>query len=75
MERVVIKVTSEISTSWWVRLLRFLKLKPKREEFYLEFPGDPGFFPGDTLFTSGDGVRIKIISIQPKIQIQKTDVV
>lgn len=71
----MVKVTPEISTSWWLRLLRFLRLKPKREEFYLEFPDNPGFCPEDILFTGGDGGELKVISAQPKIQIERVNAV
>jgi hypothetical protein len=30
-------VTTELKTSTWVKILRFFKLKKKREEFFLEF--------------------------------------
>lgn len=34
---IAYKVTTELKTSWWVRLLRFFRIKSKRTEFELSF--------------------------------------
>ena len=34
---VTYKVTTELKTSWWLKILRFFRLKSKREDFELSF--------------------------------------
>ena len=34
---ITYKVTTELKTSWWLRLLRFFRIKGKRTEFELSF--------------------------------------
>lgn len=42
------KVTTELKTPWWLKLLRFLRLKERRQEFDLIL-GYDGFNNGDVL--------------------------
>ena len=51
-------VTTELKTSWWLKLLRYFRLKNKREEFYLSFVSTP-YEKGDILDTGN--CKIKII--------------
>ena len=53
------KVTTELYLpSRWKRLLRFLRLTKKREEYYLDLYYD-GFVIGDTLrFSEGNNILI-----------------
>lgn len=34
---ITYKVTTELKTPWWLKLLRFSRLKSKREEFEVHF--------------------------------------
>ena len=47
------RVTTEMRTPWWVRLLRFFRLKAKREEFELVLESDV-FKKGDRLNLGSD---------------------
>ena len=51
-------VTTELKTSWWLKLLRFFGIKNKREEFYITFVKTP--FEKDDIVETGSG-KIKII--------------
>ena len=42
------KITTELKTPWWLKLLRFLRLKERRQEFDLIL-GYDGFNKGDVL--------------------------
>jgi len=44
----VYKVTTELKTPWWLRLLRFFRVKDKRKDFELTFE-KPWFKEGDIL--------------------------
>ncbi len=37
---ITYKVTTELKTPWWLKLLRFFRIKNKREEFELQFDAD-----------------------------------
>lgn len=37
---VIYKVTTELRTPWWLKILRFFRLKNKREEFEVQFEKD-----------------------------------
>ena len=53
------KVTTELKTPWWLRLLRFFHIKQKRQEFELLI-GYEGFNRGDVL-SSGFHQEILIL--------------
>jgi hypothetical protein len=48
------KVTTELKTPWWLKLLRWFRLKPKRDEFDLLL-GYDGFNKGDVLSNGFNG--------------------
>lgn len=52
-------VTTELTTSWWIRFLRWLRIKPKRNEFKLALM-DAYFERGDIL-DGGDGWKLKVL--------------
>lgn len=52
------KVTTELKTPWWLKLLRFFRIKKKREEFEISFKKD-WFRIGDII--DNGSVDIKII--------------
>jgi len=52
------KVTTELKTPWWLKLLRFFHIKKKREWFEIAFHG--GSFSSMDLLKSEKGT-IKII--------------
>lgn len=52
-------VTTELKTTWWMKFLRFIKLKPKRNEFFLML-GSDGFKSGEYLY-AGDDTKILIL--------------
>lgn len=54
------KVATELKTPWWLRLLRWLRLRPKRREFDLLLDYD-GFNKGDVL-SDGFNEDILILS-------------
>lgn len=54
------KVTTELKTSWWLRLLRWLRLKPKREDFDLLLNYD--YFKVGEILDNGFHTRMKVIS-------------
>ena len=54
------KVTTELKTPWWLRLLRFFHIKPKRKEFELLI-GYEGFNRGDVL---SSGFRQEILILE-----------
>ena len=53
------KVTTELKTLWWLKLLRFFRIKKKREEFELCFQYGV-FEKGDIVLTSYNE-KIKIL--------------
>lgn len=56
------RVTMELKTSWWLKILRFFRIKNKREEFTICFP-ECYFQKGDIL-TCGNNTVIKIIGYE-----------
>ena len=53
-------VTTEIKTVWWMKILRFIRVKPKLQTFDLYFRGDP--FSKKDILTVGDNSKILVIS-------------
>lgn len=53
------KVTTELKTVWWLKVLRFFRIKNKREEFELCFQ-HVGYEEGDILTTTNNS-KIKIL--------------
>jgi hypothetical protein len=53
------KVTLEIKTPWWLKLLRFFRIKEKRTDFELEL-NNPYLIADDILF-AGEGGSLKIV--------------
>ena len=51
-------VTTELTTPWWLKLLRYFRLKNKREEFYLTFASTP--YEKDDILETGN-CKIKIV--------------
>ena len=62
---VTYKVTTELNTPWWLKLLRFFRLKKKREEFELSFKKD-WYRTGDIL--DSGSYNLKIIGRVSKIK-------
>ena len=54
------KVTTELKTSWWLKLLRFFRLKGRRKEFDLIL-GYNGFNKGDVL---GNGFHQEMLILE-----------
>lgn len=54
---ITYKVTTELKTPWWLKLLRFFRLKSKREEFEILFERDC-FKINDILSTRHCDVKI-----------------
>jgi len=50
-------VTTELCTPWWLKLLRFFRIKSKRQEFELVFE-IPWFDVGTILLTSSGKVLV-----------------
>ncbi len=57
---VTYKVTSELKTPWWLKLLRFFRIKSKREEFYLYLDYKP-FKKGEILRAGITKTDLKIV--------------
>lgn len=55
----IYKVTTELKTTWWLRLLRFLRIKGRRVEFEI-FLNTNGYLIGETLHTNSS--KFKILS-------------
>lgn len=51
------KVTQEISTPWWKKALRFLRLYPKLKTFEIVFGGDY-YEVGEILFGGKESVKV-----------------
>lgn len=51
-------VTTELTTPWWLKLLRYFRLKKKREKFYLTFVSTP--YEKDDILDTGN-CKIKVI--------------
>lgn len=60
MIHTIYKVTTELRTPWWKKLLRFLRIIKKREEFLLTFYGD--YFKAREILDSGMKSYVKIVS-------------
>lgn len=54
-------VTTEIRTPWWLKLLRYFRIKKKRKDFYLTL-NDNFFKSGDILATGV--LKLKIVGKQ-----------
>jgi len=52
-------VTTELKTPWWLKVLRFFRIKNKREEFEISF--DKDWFRVNDVLNHGE-CDIKIIS-------------
>ena len=52
-------VTTELKTSWWLKILRFFRLKPTRESCYIIMCYN-GYNVGDFIITS-DGIKALVI--------------
>lgn len=50
-------VTTELITPWWLKLLRFFRIKKKREEFELTF-ANPWFDVGAIILTGSGKILI-----------------
>ncbi len=53
------KVTTELKTTWWLKVLRFCRIKKKRTEFEI-FLNYNGYKIGDMIH-SGIGGKLKIL--------------
>ena len=54
---VTYKVTTELKTPWWLKLLRFFRIKDKRQEFEIVFKKD-WFRIGDVIDNGGCDIKI-----------------
>lgn len=59
---VIYTVTTELKTSWWLKLLRFCRIKKKRQEF--EIVLDKEYYKEGDILNN----EIKIITINESIQ-------
>lgn len=59
MEIYNYKVTTELKTSWWLKLLRFCRIKDKRTDFYLNLSND--IFEENDIITTGKGIDLKVL--------------
>ena len=53
------RVTTELKTPWWLKLLRFFRIKDKRTEFYITF--DRTFYEAGDIVEPKTGIKLKII--------------
>lgn len=53
-------VTLELHTPWYIKVLRFLRLKKKREDFVLHL--DTDFFEEGDMLVVSEGEKVLIIS-------------
>lgn len=58
---VTYTVTKEIKTPWWLKVLRFFRLKNKREEFEILLNWDK-FNSNDIILGTSKGVDLKVIN-------------
>lgn len=58
LEHHIYTVTTELFTPWWLKVLRFLRLKPKRVEFSVLFRH--AFFQEDCILDLTQG-KVKIL--------------
>ena len=50
-------VTTELKTPWWLKLLRFFRIKSKRQEFYITFVTTP-YEPNEIIDTGNSKIKI-----------------
>jgi hypothetical protein len=50
-------VTTEFKTPWWLKLLRFFRIKDKRQEFYITIIGAP-FEKGEILEAGNSKMKV-----------------
>ena len=55
------RVTTELKTSWWLKLLRFFRIKYKRTDFYLIF--EKNWFKEGEIINTGN-CYVKIIKLE-----------
>lgn len=58
---VTYNVTTELKTSLWLKLLRFLRIKSKRTDFEIVMSKD--WYTKNEIVSSGDGYNIKVLGI------------
>lgn len=58
---MIYKVTTELKTSWWLKILRFFRIKNKRQEFYVSLDNKSYIFETGTILETS-GCKIKVIS-------------
>lgn len=54
-------VTSELKTPWWLKILRFFRVKNKREDFTILLKYD-GYKINDIILSTSKGVYLKALS-------------
>ena len=54
-------VTTELRTPWWLKLLRFFRIKNKREEFTILLKYD-GYNINDIILSTSKGVDLKVLN-------------
>lgn len=54
-------VTSELKTPWWLKLLRFFRIKNKREEFTILLKYD-GYNINDIILATSKGKDLKVLN-------------
>jgi hypothetical protein len=60
LKMVTYTVTTELSTPWWLKLLRFFRIKSKRTDF--ELCVSKGAFNKNDIITTGRNSTIKILN-------------
>ena len=54
-------VTTEVKTSWWLKILRFFRIKNKRECFTILLTYD-GYNINDIILSTSKGVDLKVLN-------------
>ena len=54
-------VTTEVKTSWWLKILRFFRIKNKREDFTILLTYD-GYNINDIILSTSKGVDLKVLN-------------
>ena len=54
-------VTTELRTPWWLKLLRFFRIKNKREEFTILLKYD-GYNINDIILATSKGKDLKVLN-------------
>ena len=54
-------VTTEVKTSWWLKILRFFRIKNKRESFTILLTYD-GYNINDIILSTSKGVDLKVLN-------------